>query len=150
MLSSFLPCHSKSFHHFFIEKEDLEEQEVVVGKWVGIMEYAGSRDQGSKVRSSMLVSTGRHSPLERQEEEDWSLGRRLPSHPDPVLSERRSGSSMDAPSWASGCEFAATGLREGKGEDEHGFSEEITGCNINVYIINVVPQLQKHMETFLV
>lgn len=122
MLSSFLPCHSKSFHHFFIEKEDLEEQEDVVGKWVGIMEYAGSRDQGSKVRSSMLVSTGRHSPLEHREEEDWSLGRTLPSHPDPVLSERRNGSSMDAPSWAWGCEFAATGLREGKGEDEHSFS----------------------------
>ncbi len=77
---------------------------------------------GSKVRSSLLASTGRHSPLGCQEEEDWSLGRRLPSRPDPVLSERRSGSLMDAPSWASGCESAATGLREGKGEDEHGFS----------------------------
>lgn len=69
-------------------------------------------DQASKVRSSMLGSTGRRSPLGRREEEDWSLGRRLPSRPDPVLSERRSGSLMGAPSWALGCEFAATGLKE--------------------------------------
>lgn len=129
MLCSFLPHHSKSIDHFFIPARGFYWE---MGGDYGVHWINGSEFQG---QIPVLGSTGRHSPLGCREEEDWSLGRRLPSHPDPVLSERRSGSLMDAPSWASGCESAATGLREGKERARMNMVshfEQFRGCNIDV------------------
>lgn len=80
--------------------------------WVHLVLAMNLRDRGSKVRSSVLVSTGHHSPPGCQEEGDWNQERRRPLRPDLVLWVRRSGLLMDAPSWALGCESAATGLKK--------------------------------------
>lgn len=104
MLSKAIQSHSITF-----SSDPLKRKRFLLGNGWGLW---STLDQASKVRSSVLGSTGRRSPLGCREEEDWSLGRRRPSRPDPVLSERRSGSSRGGPSWALGCEFAATGLKE--------------------------------------